>query len=470
MNKNSCKWFFLIVFINLIFFVITIVNNNYSISPLLPILPLLYLSSLVIFFMKRANIFKSISVLMILGTFFIRIVVVPAIYVLANYSSKISISSFNINDAIILQIWEYLWVFVMILFSKKISNINKKKEEIQEQNIDKTKKITKIALIFLLLIAIICVISDKNVMVSISTIFNRFFITTEETIARRILYLETKSKSSLLFNVFLQVVFYLQILIPAYLISILAQKKNKKSNKGFYGILLVSIASTFIVTDNNIDSICIMIACLIVLYNLYESKMKKILPIICTVCVTFVILFLFSKTGILNDNLNFQKISEIMCAYFAALPNIGISFSMNYTDKLLTFFGDIIAGVPYLMAIFKNYPQSLYIYNETIYGYKGYVDQIMPMVSYGYQYFNIFAPILTIITYNIAFSFEIKSNKSNNAFSKVLYSLMFTNLSVGPCIFGFPNTIKRICLFIPLIILIKFNEKNKNRNVSYEKK
>ena len=183
-----------------------------------------------------------------------------------------------------------------------------------------------------------------------------------------------------------------------------------------------------------------------------------------------VILFLFSKTGILNDNLNFQKISEIMCAYFAALPNIGISFSMNYTDKLLTFFGDIIAGVPYLMAIFKNYPQSLYIYNETIYGYKGYVDQIMPMISYGYQYFNIFAPILTIITYNIAFSFEIKSNKSNNAFSKVLYSLMFTNLSVGPCIFGFPNTIKRICLFIPLIILIKFNEKNKNRNVSYEKK
>ena len=34
---------------------------------------------------------------------------------------------------------------------------------------------------------------------------------------------------------------------------------------------------------------------------------------------------------------------------------------------------------------------------------------------------------------------------------------MFINLSIGPGIFGLPNTIRRLCMYIPLLILIRMN-------------
>ena len=131
-----------------------------------------------------------------------------------------------------------------------------------------------------------------------------------------------------------------------------------------------------------------------------------------------------------------------------------------YDNKLATIFGDIVAGIPYMIAFFRGYPQSVTLFNYTAYGYSGVVDQIMPLISYGYQYFSVFAPILTICIYNIALYFECKYRKSNIVFNKILYSLMFINLSIGPCIFGFPNTLKRLCMYIPLLILIRLNKKH----------
>lgn len=469
MKKKNDLYFFIAILVIIVFSIISIVNNNYSISPLLPLLPVLYLLCFIIIFAKRPTVLKSTSVMIIMSIFFIRIVIIPAIYVLSGYSSKISVNSTNLNYATLLQMWEFFWVFIMLLVSKKISKLNENKQKIDTMNIDKTKGITKLAILILVLIAIICVLKDRNVLVVISTIFNRFFGTTEDAITRRVLFLELNSKSSLVFNVFFQSVFYLQILIPAYLVAVMAQKKMKKDDKGFYGILLISIISIIFVTDNNIDSICIMIACLIVMYNLYEEKTKKFLPFIGTVLTVFVLLFLFSKTGILTNDMDLKSISRTLSAYFAALPNISLTFAMSYTNKIKTFFGDIIAGVPYLMAIIKNYPQSLHIYNTTLYGYEGMSDQIMPLISYGYQYLGLLAPLFTISSYGLALNLENKSNCTKSAFNKVLYSLMFINLSIGPCIFGFPNIIKRICLYIPLLLLININEKRKQRNSSNEK-
>ena len=110
-----------------------------------------------------------------------------------------------------------------------------------------------------------------------------------------------------------------------------------------------------------------------------------------------------------------------------------------------------------MIALFRGYPQSVKLFNAAAYGYTGPTNQIMPLISYGYQYLWIFAPAFTLITYNLAFGLENRFRNTNRAFNQVLYAVMFINLSVGPCIFGFPSTIKRLCYYVPLLILANLN-------------
>ena len=403
-------------------------------------------------------------ILIILLISLLRLIVVPAVYVSSGYASKIqsTAGTNNLDEAVLLVSFEFICTTMLILCSKKISRIRRMKNtKVEELHTIFTTPV-KIIIFLLIIIAIGCVIANKSVLVSITTIFERFFGSDQAAIERRINLLEIRSNSSLVFNLFFQTVFYLQVIIPACLISYAAKNRNTKNeNKGFYAALLFSLLSTLFVTDNNIDSICILLACILVVNSIYSQKMRKLFPFLITIIGVFIALFLLAKVGLLSSKeISLKEISETLNAYFSSLPNVSCSFSMQYENKIMTFFGDIIAGVPYMTALFRGFPKSVTIFNATAYDSYGTVNQIMPLISSGYQFLGIFAPTFTIITYNIALNCEYKFKKSTGVFEKILYALMFINLSVGPCIFGFPNTIKRLCLYIPFVILIALNKRS----------
>lgn len=463
------KYIIILFFIYFIFSSILIINNDYSISPLMPLLPFLYLICFMLVFYKKPSAFNSFVVVIFFAITFIRLIVVPSIYVSSGYVSNIKTSSGtdNLNLAILLVSLELMCITFMFLVNKKINRIKKVDNNISSNySFLKNRKIVKLIIGFLLVIFFVCILSNRQVLSVISTVFDRFISTGEGNVSRRVALLQLEENSSIIFNLFSQTIYYLQIIIPAALLSYIISTRNNenvkgKKNKGLYLSLLVSTTSLLVVTDSNIDSVCILLSCLIVIYSTYEAAMKKLLPILMILVGGFIIVFLFAKTGMFQSgDLELSQISSLFSAYFSSLPNISCAFDIIYDNKLATIFGDIVAGIPYMMAFFRGYPQSVTLFNYTAYGYSGVVDQIMPLISYGYQYFSVFAPILTICIYNIALYFECKYRKSNIVFNKILYSLMFINLSIGPCIFGFPNTLKRLCMYIPLLILIRLNKKH----------
>jgi hypothetical protein len=461
MSRSLSKYFLPMLFIYFILTGMLFIINDYSVSFIMPIAPVVYGMCFGIVCFKRPSALGSISVLIIYAMSFLRMVLVPVIYVMSGYVSTIETSAGiqYLDEAVILVCFELFCITLLVLSSKKLSRINC---NIINDDLDsniKIKLLVKIILFCLVLVGVLCVLLDKSVLVILSTIFDRFTATTEMNIERRRAYLSTRENSSLVFNLFSQVVFYLQILIPASLISYATNKRNElNSNKGFALGLIISALSVLFITDNNIDSVCIMIACLLVLFSVYYERMSRILPFILIVVASFIAMFLFSKVGLQSGGgIKLDDLSRVLCAYFSAFPNVSCGFTVQYDDKLATFWGDIVAGVPYMMAFFRGYPKSVTLFNIAAHGYTGLTNQIMPLISYGYQYLWIFAPSFTLIVYNIAFGLEVKFRNTNKTFNRVLYALMFINLSVGPCIFGFPNTIKRLCYYVPLLILANLN-------------
>lgn len=461
MSRIVFKLFLPILFLCFILAGTLFIVNDYSISFFMPFAPIIYIVCICLVYIKRPSAYDSIAVIIIFAINFFRMVFVPVIYVLSGYVSTIETATGTkyLNEAVALVGAEIFSTTLFILSSKKLSKISSNTMFIKLDSNINIKLHVKAILSCLVLLGIICVLVDRSVLVIITTVFDRFMATAEMNLERRRAFLSLRENSSLIYNLFAQTVFYLQILVPAILISYATNKRKVLNpNKGFVLGLIISVLSVLFVTDNNMDSVCIMIACVLVLFSVYPERMSRILPFIIIAMVSFIAMFLLAKVGLLSGGeIKFEELSRVLCAYFSAFPNVSCGFAVQYEDKLATFWGDIVSGVPYLMVFFRGYPQSVTLFNIAAHGYTGLTNQIMPLISYGYQYLWLFAPIFTLMVYNIAFALEVKFRNTNKTFNRVLYALMIINLSIGPCIFGFSSTIKRLCYYIPLLILANLN-------------
>ena len=432
--------------------------NDYSISPLVPFLPVVYAMVFALVYEAKKEVFNSLAVFVIFVIWFLRIVIIPFVFVLSGYVSHINVDAGinHLNSATILMSYEFVCVGFLVLLSKKIDIVTKKDYLLHYCN----KRMSVFVLLIILLIfafAVICVIYDKSLLALISSISDKFVHDADLQMERRRELIYAYGNSKLIYSLFFDSIYYLQILIPACLLSFIVQKEANVSRKGLFGSFLIVCGSICITTDNNIDSVVIMLACFYVVALAYKKTMDRFLFPFFVLGVVFIFAFLFRKNG--NEiDLSFSSLSLTLCPYFASLPNVSAGFSIIFDNKLETFVGDIISGVPFMTAFFKNFPKTVVLYNEMTHGYSGYVNQIVPLITSGYHYLGFFAPVFTLIVYSIAFKMEQCLKNSKTIFSQVIFVVFVINLSVGPCVFGFPNTIKRLCMFIPLFVLAILNE------------
>lgn len=444
--------------------ILSLFFNDYSISFFMPLLPIIYGIVFALVYSYSRDSFKSMVVLLIFSAWFLRIVLIPFIYIISGYVSHISVYEGikNLNGAAILMSYEFLAVGFLILLSKDLRIVSANDIANNLTNNKAVSLFTSVIVFLIFCFAMICFMLDNSVIYAISTIFDKIVYNAELNVERRREILDVYKNSKIVYSLFFNTVYYLQILIPASMLSfVIAQKKSTQSKKGLLWCLLIVLGSVIITTDNNIDSVCIMSASFIVVVFEYKEAMKnKVVPL-GLLGIVFIFIYLFKKCGmnIDDDSSFFSSISPTFCAYFASPPNVSAGFSIFYENKLATFFGDIVAGVPYLVFFFKGLPKTVTLYNEVVHGYTGEVNQIVPLITSGFHYLGVFAPAFTLIVYSIAFKMEKYFQKSKTTFFKVILAVVMVNLSIGPCIFGFPNTIKRLCMFLPIFALGLVNER-----------
>ena len=444
------------------FFFATSIYNDYSIAPILPMAQLSYIISFGLLYELRADIFQSLVVKIILISWFIRLVVAPFIYVLSGYRSFIVTGSgeAHINEATLLLIFELFVTTLLLMTSKKIDGAY------GETSLNKTifrnsrvKSITLISILTLIIMAVWCVLKNRDVLAIITSVFTKLKNDKMESIARRNILLNLNGTRSVPYRLFGMCIFYLQILIPAWLLTLIISKSNKVSKKEYLLALLVVVFSGFVTTDDNRDTVCLVLACLVVVYSKYKEQLKNKMPILFGVFILFASSFFLTKTNIdIHENDAIANVSSTISTYFSSIPYVSASFDVKYENRLDAIFGDAVSGVPYLVYFFKGHETSVAAFNTVVHGYSGKTNIIMPLISYGYQYFFVLAPILTVFTYYIAICFEEKFVQTSITFNKVIYAVIFVNLSLAPCTLGFPSILHRCCFYIPLVLLTNANE------------
>lgn len=450
---------------------ITVVYNDYSVSALLPLAPMVYGVVLGILYNKRNRIFDSIVVIIIMVLWFMRLVVVPCIFVISDYSTnmKTNAGTENLNFAVLLVIYEFFCVTLLLLLSKSLNTVSRNSNLMKELlTIDsRTKKRVILIICALLFFALIAVMLNRSVVVVLSSIIDKFMADGEATIERSRAIFKAKNESNIVYHLFTLCFYYLQILIPAAVLAYVIGKKKtiEQKNKGYLICWFVALSTVIITTDENVDTVCLLLATLFVIYCSYPDKMKKHLTFILACVIGFVAVYLLRKTGVgVEGNAGISVISSLLCAYFSSVPNISAGLEVMYDDKIVTIFGDIVSGIPYMAAIFRGYPQSVQLYNEVVYGFVGSTSQIMPLIVYGYHYLGLLAPAFTLVTYCLAIHFEQKFRSTPQIMNQFIYAVMLINLAVGPALWGFPSILKRLCLYIPLLVLIEINSRKVNHS------
>ena len=461
MKKYVNKLFVPLALIYMLFTGVLLVYNDYTLSALMPLAPIIYGMMFVVMYQRRNSAFESFVVIFIYAIWFLRLVVNPCLLVLSGYESNIitSAGTDNLDFAVLLVAYEFLASTVYLLITRRIKRIASSEVVMIRNDVTKTRQIVSWIVLALAAFACLAVLLDRSVLVTISTVFTKIAGNADSALERRRELIRLRSNTSLAFHLFANCVFYLQILIPASVLSrIMTQRRNGGRQKGYWFSIIVALSAVLITTDNNSNSVCILLAAMLVVFFNYREKMDKKILRYAAGIAAFVLIFLLSKVNSgSSDGIAFAGISRLFNAYFVGFPNVSAGFSVVFEDKAATFFGDIVSGVPYMMAVFKGYPKSVTLFNEAIYGYSGITNQIMPLITNGYHYLGLFAPAFTISIYAIALNMEERARKSQQILNQVIYALIAVNLSIAPCMYGFSSHIKRLSMFIPLLILARIN-------------
>lgn len=433
---------------------------------LLPILPIMFAICFFIAFNTYQYLFKKLSVTIIIATYFFRMVILPVIIALGDYSIffgsytvviTYDLVSNNMNNAILLLCYEALVVFIVLATSKFTNgdhNSNNKKIHFNKQFGKKTL-LFKIILI-LMLVFIGCALIIYPVL---SNYFSFFVATsTESDIANSKALLTMKeSVPSVIYWSYIFVCRFLQVFLPILTLQfIYSQYGAYKQKRAILLSLIVIILVFSFMTPEKVTSILLAIILFVVSCKLYPG-MRKIAPPIMLLLITFTFIGLLFKSGIYRQDYNFWKnISTTFNAYFSGPLNVSAALSMNYNVSLKVIIADILDAVPFMSHFLKDWAATTpEYYNYSIKGNGAQVTKIIPMVGQGYFYFGfILAPIFSFFSIKIAIMFEEKVYRNSNIFKKYIYLFATASFAISPVLYNLNIALSNLCYILLNLLLM----------------
>lgn len=250
---------------------------------------------------------------------------------------------------------------------------------------------------------------------------------------------------------------------------ILGSKLSKRS-KLISLILIMGLASMFIVGISRLSIVAFILPFYFILHGIFDKKNIKI--------INTVLLLLMVPVIVITSIAKFSRPSKAVTtetifntnsynAYFAGVGNVaaGIDAHEKLTNKnyVLFFFNDILQNVPILSKLTIDNYKSNFIYNYEIYGHSLWQTQIVPLNIAGLFHFDILGiGLYSALFLWIAFFFEKKAlNENYLPYKFVFFAIMLSvsmifMLNIGSMVV----TIIRSILFtyLPFYLSNKLNK------------
>ncbi|WP_430489228.1 hypothetical protein [Rossellomorea marisflavi] len=444
---------------------------------LLPLLPLSFILFSGIAIRSFKYLFERLSITLIIGIYFIRLVILPLLLALSDYyigfGDYITIISDqlvnrNMNPAIMLLVYESFVVF-LVLSIEKWPSIKSMKSKLEINSFSSTTvfKLFLMLNIFILMLLLLIFPALKG--------YFSFFVATNnesDIIASSNLLTARNNVPGVIYWIFVMIFQLLQLLLPIIAVKFIYKKIGYKNELlGSLMSLIILLLTLVVMTPEKVTSISIALVIFMVLREIYPliNKFSSGFFLILLLSATLGLVF---KSGLYrNDGSIWIFLSQTANAYFAGPLNISAGLMLN-GNGLTSLFFDVLRSVPFGNFLFSNMghtsPES---FNYLIKGEGAQVTKIIPMISQGNYYLGfLLAPVLTLISVKIAIIFERKSVHTKNFLNKYIYLYATVLFSLSPGLYNLNISLANYWFILIYIIIVKlsFLKKVEVREQNYE--
>lgn len=454
-NNSSFLIFMFIILSSFLAFISIVLNNKDTIYWLIAMLPISFPVIILINYGIFSKIKDRLSILLIIVCYYMRMVILPVVFVYSNYSSLIVDNGYlqYITYACFLAIYEFLIVLSLLSFfdNKKLVKNIKERETIDEYNKNSSKLFNYIVIILLITVIVGFIVYPQfkyNFRFIFESNINNINL---NNINHKIM---KDSIPPVIYWLIIYIIDILQVLLPIVIINSIKKMRLGNNFKFFLSLIVISII-ILICTPETARSIIIALSLCIILIKLYPKQKRLLISIIGFVLVPAVFYGLITKSRI---NASMNEVSNILNAYFSGISNIATSFLIPNRPNISLFFIDIINSIPFISVLFKETMSTTTLFNNVLYNNVGRHDQIIPMVSQSMCYFGvIFGPMLSYFSAKMALKIEKDYYEENNIYKKYLKLLFTIYFAISPIVYNFSILVSTVFkIIIPCILITNF--------------
>ncbi len=484
-NNTASVILLLILFSSMIVAVLCLIDiqraNGYT---LLFLLPLTYFLSSCILIQRKVykQLFHSITGIIVLGVYYIRMVISPLVMCLGSYNSVFGNSQYvsDFGLAIVMVCIEYMVVsmYLPITVSKNliqtgVLDYSVSKERRISLTETRPRQLLWVLIIGMSLFIIYVIRIDQTVLKSTFVFLldtKREYVALSDLrsgIGTLSMFIELLSAS---FKI-------LQVLLPPMLLWYVIRSKMNISIKYLITFAMFCLVST-IGTENRIDSIFAGLALLITVKATFGESFRGRFKwwLIGIMAVGLVGLSL--KTGVGNNTSNqgvndFESISSMILAYFSGIPTVAAGLNMVHSTpgaNILHIFPDILNRIPFMgyalnLLFGISLIDSNQMFNHFISANWGRnYGQILPTTAVGYEYLFILFPVVPCIMVNLAVQLEKKARIQTDIVRTNLFNWITICVAASPVVASSLLMVNKISWFIIIwIILWLFDKRAKSR-------
>lgn len=386
--------------------------------------PLVFALCTMVFLLRMNKAYSYISVMGIIGIYFIKDVLVPLFLMLGKYQYIATNSEIlNYMDmAVFLMKYETICTYIVLaLFSGRTASSVSKEGRFNKAGVTFDFTIT---IMVLLIIGILCVYP------SLKDRFHTIF-----SIGKPAKYIPIRSwrvsgsEPLGIIDTLMRAVFaLLQIIFPVCVIKVIYCKYGKqRSNKGVFWLLLLSASSFFLMTGENANSVFTAAAVLCIVCILYFKKLKRVIPFIAGAGFFGIAIALLAKGGLFDESNGktlFFELSKTLNAYFGGPINVAAACLLKESTKKIFIASDFFNVLPFISSLFSGIfkESSTAAFNIVFWGSAGRSDQLLPGIGQGALYFGYFlAPIIPCFFVCAAIKLEKWARRAESYYYKYYF-------------------------------------------------
>lgn len=461
-NSFNLPWLFVIFSSLLVGIILLFDTDKPSYYQILPLLPLTFGLVNMIFVMLYNKIFENLGLLLVIGLYYLRFVLVPLIMLIGDYTTLIKFNiSDNINKALIIMIYELIVVYLVLYWANKKEVYSRKKSLIKNKKGNSVKRVRIfgfiiVSMVLLDLFVFLLIPDSRKLYSDILTTMNK----TSADIVSIDSLVERGSLKRALLTLYSMTMEILRVFIPAYFII----KLRKKFGETLIGIIFsipFILFQFLLVSNTHARSFLVAVVLMLLLAKLYPSWATKIYK--GSIALGFILVvsyFMYKSTlpvvSYSGATTSLERASEMANAYFSGPDNIAAIFNVKPEERVNVLIYTLISSIPFNGTIFGisglNYSSIYNIYNQSLF-------QIGPLIGESYFFFGaVFSPLLSAIVSSLAVRYGKKVNTEKNLWKYLSYIYFILILSSSLVLYSGTILLKTFgSLILPMLIISKFS-------------